>query len=202
MRAVKRIGVWLSAVLVALGAGVAGGGAFLPRAHEVTGEVVIARPLDVVWPVVRDLGSVSRWWPEVETSARAGDGQGPERWDHVIEGVKVTVEIVDDQPPRRLVTRIVAPEDAGVGGMWTYDLSPEKTATRVRLTEEGWVGPWPLRTITWLSGYRASIDSYLKSLARYFGQEAVVVDPGVSYDVPSPMPLIPSGTAPETSRVP
>jgi uncharacterized protein YndB with AHSA1/START domain len=199
MRAVTRLALWLAALLVALGAAVAAGGALLPRAHQVSSEVVIARPRDEVWPVVRDLGSLARWWPDVDASSRVGHASGAERWRQVFNGMELTIEIVDDRPPHRLVTRIVAPEGAMTGGMWIYELRAEDGATRVRLTEDGWVAPWPLRTIVWLSGYEASIDSYLTSLARHFGQHATPLHQGAPPPPSSPQPE--TGPNPESAPV-
>jgi hypothetical protein len=147
-----------------------------------------------VWPVVRDLRALPKWWPEVQQSTRLEDGGGRERWQQLIAGVELTMEVVADEPPHRLGTRIIAPDDGAFGGAWQYDLQSEGNGTRVRVTEQGWIGPWPFRTITWMSGYHTSIDSYLASLGRHFDQQVtpIHVEPAPDEDVPTPPAAGPS----------
>jgi uncharacterized protein YndB with AHSA1/START domain len=167
----RRVALAVAAVLVALGLALVVWGAFLPRQHRVTSEATLARRPEEVWNVIRDLGSMPRWWPEVRESARAaGDGSG-EQWRQVVGGFEMTLAVEEERPPQRLVTEIVTPDDSLFGGRWIYELQGAGTGTRVRLTEDGWVGPWPFRTIVWLSGYHASIDDCLTALGRHFGEQ-------------------------------
>jgi uncharacterized protein YndB with AHSA1/START domain len=169
----QRIALAVAAVLVALGVGLVGWGAFLPRAHRATSEVVIERPREEVWALVRDLGSVPRWWPAVTESTRVDAPEGRERWRQVLGGFEMVIEVAEDAPPEQLVTAVIISDGAMFGGRWTYRLQADPAGTRVTLTEDAWIGPWPFRTVARLAGYHATADECLASLARHFGAKAI-----------------------------
>lgn len=78
-----------------------------------------------------------------------------------------TYEIVEDQPPRRLVTRI-ADKTLPYGGSWTIDLSPEGSGTRITITENGEVYNPLFRFVSrFVIGHTATIDKYLADLAAH-----------------------------------
>jgi uncharacterized protein YndB with AHSA1/START domain len=165
----RRIALAIAGLLVALGVGLVGWGAFLPRAHRATSEIVIDRPRDEIWSVLRDIGATPRWWPEVTESTRVDAPGGRERWRQVIGGFELVIEVAEDVPPERLVTAVVTSEGTMFGGRWTYRLQPDSAGTRVTLTEDAWIGPWPFRAIARLAGYHATADECLASLSRHFG---------------------------------
>lgn len=166
----KRLVVVLAALVVALSLGLVLAGAFLPREHQAASEVVIDRTPGEVWAVLRDFAGTPQWWPEVQQSSRVTGVADHERWRQVVNGFPVEFDVVLDEPPGQLVTRVVADEGSPFGGQWIYELAPSGAATRVRVTEDGWVGPWPFRAVAQLYGHHRSIESCLVSLGRRFGQ--------------------------------
>jgi uncharacterized protein YndB with AHSA1/START domain len=166
----KRFVLAVAAVAVALSVGLVLVGAFLPREHVAASEVAIRRPPEDVWALVRDFARTPRWWSDVEHSSRVEGQLGRERWRQVVNGFAVEFDVVTDDPPRRLVTQVVAEGVSPFGGQWTYELTPDGAETRVRVTEEGWVGPWPFRSVALLYGHHRSLDRYLVSLGQQFGQ--------------------------------
>jgi uncharacterized protein YndB with AHSA1/START domain len=181
----KRLALTLAALVVAAGVAVIVVGAFLPRTHRVASETTVRRPPDEVWRRVRDLASMPRWCPDVETSVRVADQNGHERWQQRVSGFDVLVEVVQEEAPRSFATRILTPSDStAFGGRWTYELEPQPGggATRVRVTEDGWIGPWPFRTLAWGFGYHEAIDRCLGGLASHFGQpvDPIHVEPAPS----------------------
>lgn len=79
------------------------------------------------------------------------------------------LEVVEDDPPRRLVGRIV---DTGApfGGSWTYQVTPVDGGSRVSVTEDGWVSNPIFRFMArFVFGYHSTLDSYLRALGRRFG---------------------------------
>jgi hypothetical protein len=85
---------------------------------------------------------------------------------------RITYEVVQDTPPEKLVTRIVD-QDLGYSGTWTYLLSQTNDGTRVRITEEGEVPNLLFRFMSrFIFGHTATMDAYLRALARKFGEEA------------------------------
>jgi uncharacterized protein YndB with AHSA1/START domain len=126
------------ATLAGLGAAVALVGAGLPRDHVATRSAAFAAPPEAVFAAI------------VEEVARQ---------------TEVPVEIVERQPPSRLVTRIADPE-LPFGGTWTFTLAAEGGGTRLTITEHGQIHNVIFRAVARFGlGYTASIDAFLAALA-------------------------------------
>ena len=148
-------------------------GLLLPRAHRAASTIQIARPTGDVWSAIRDLGRVPDFWPEVKTSVRQPDRDGHEVWLQTMKnGFALPLVIEEDNPPARLVTRIVIEGKAPFGGSWIYEVAESGGGTRVTVTEDGFVDNPFFRVISKLMGYHSTLDSYLKALARRFGESA------------------------------
>jgi uncharacterized protein YndB with AHSA1/START domain len=147
-------------------------GAFVAREHRATSTVTLHQPPDSIWKVVRDLGGIPSWWPEMKESVRQPDRAGHEVWHQKVSGFDMPLVVMEASPPRRLVTKIDAGSGAAFGGTWTYDLAPESTGTRISVTEDGWIGNPIFRFLSrFVFGYYGSLDGYLKALGRRFGEE-------------------------------
>jgi uncharacterized protein YndB with AHSA1/START domain len=144
-------------------------GLLMPRNHVATSAVVIGAAPESVWVVVRDLGGLPAWWPDVTRSERRADQAGREIWDQTSSGWAMGIVVTEDDAPRRLVTTIDETPGAGFGGAWTYELIPEPPGTRVRVTERGWVANPLFRVMSALGGHHTTLDSYLTALGRRFG---------------------------------
>jgi hypothetical protein len=71
-----------------------------------------------------------------------------------------------------MVTRI-RDTDLGYSGQWTYLFAAENGGTRVTIREDGEVSNVIFRFMSrYVFGHTATIDSYLTSLAKRFGEEA------------------------------
>jgi len=159
------------AVIIALVALMAIVGALLPRDHRATSTITLHQPPDSVWKVVRDLGGVTTWWPEMKESVRLPDKDGREAWRQKVSGFDMPLVVLEAQPPRRLVTKIVSPAGASFGGTWTYELTPEGGGTRISVTEAGWIANPIFRFMSrFLFGYYGSLDGYLKALGKRYGE--------------------------------
>ena len=157
--------------LVGLAALAALVGALLPRQHRAKRSVVLHQPPDSVWAAIRDFAGQPSWWPEMKHAERLRDSTGREIWRQQVGGFPMTLEVAEEQPPRRLVTRIVAPENAAFGGRWIYELEAMPGGTRLTVTEEGWIGNPMFRVMGRVMGLDATIKKYLRSLGRRFGQD-------------------------------
>jgi uncharacterized protein YndB with AHSA1/START domain len=161
-------------VLIALIAIPALIGAFVPREHRATSSTTLHQPPDSVWPVVRDLGGITAWWPAIKESVRQPDQNGHEVWHQKMSGFDVPLIVIESQPPRRMVTHIDARAGASFGGTWTYQLASDSGggATRITVTEAGWIGNPIFRFMSrFIFGYYGSLDGYLKALGKRFGEE-------------------------------
>lgn len=147
-------------------------GAFVPRDHRATSTVVLQQPADSVWRVVRDLGGVPAWWPEIKESVRLPDSNGREAWRQKMSGWDVPLLVIESIPPRLLRTQIDSSAGGAFGGTWTYELTADSGGTRISLTEAGWIGNPIFRFLSrFVFGYYGTLDGYLKALGKKFGEE-------------------------------
>jgi uncharacterized membrane protein len=158
--------------VVALVAAAAGIGVLLPRDHVASSTITLQQPADSVWRVVRDFAGMPFWWKDVTGMVRLPDAQGRERWRQESTMGPMSLEISEDRPPQRLATRILPSEHAAsYGGTWTYEVAAADGGSRVTVTEEGWVANPLLRFVArTMLGPHTTMDSYLKALARRFGE--------------------------------
>jgi uncharacterized protein YndB with AHSA1/START domain len=148
-------------------------GVFVAREHRATSTVTLHQPPDSVWKVVRDLGGVPAWWPEIKESVRQPDNAGREVWRQKMSGWDVPLIVVESAPPRRLVTQIDTSAGGSFGGTWTYELAGDSAGTQVSVTEAGWIGNPIFRFLSrFVFGYYGTLDGYLKALGRRFGEDA------------------------------
>lgn len=147
-------------------------GAFVPRDHRATSTVVLHQPPDSLWRVVRDLGGVPAWWPEIKESVRLPDNNGREAWRQKMSGWDVPLIVIESSPPRRLVTQIDTSAGGAFGGTWTYELTPDSGGTRFSVTEAGWIGNPIFRFLSrFVFGYYGTLDGYLRALGKRFGED-------------------------------
>ena len=148
-------------------------GAFVPRDHRATSTITLRQAPDSVWKVIRDLGGVPAWWPEVKESVRQPDRNGQEVWRQKMSGFDVPLIVIEGSPPRKLVTQIDTSAGGSFGGTWTYELVPDSGGggTKISVTEAGWIGNPIFRVLSrFVFGYYGSLDGYLKALAKRFGE--------------------------------
>jgi hypothetical protein len=137
---------WLLFVVVGvvvLVAIVAAVGATLPRDHKASRTLRVKRAPADVWPVITSAMSAS----------------------------DVPVDVLENTPPSRLVTRVKAAEK-NFGGTWTIVVAPEPGGSAVTITEEGWVANPIFRFVSrYVIGHHATMDRILRQLARALGEE-------------------------------
>ncbi len=148
-------------------------GWMLPRDHVATSAVVLRQPPDSVWPVIRDFARYPDWWPQVKTSARVADVDGREAWSQQVgPGGPLVTAVVEETPPTRAVTAIVAQEGAPFGGRWTYEVAATPGGSRVAITEDGWIANPVFRFMANVFfGMHGTMDGYLVALGRRFGED-------------------------------
>jgi hypothetical protein len=91
-------------------------------------------------------------------------------WEQDNHGQKVTFELVEDAPPRRLAVRIA---DRGLpfGGTWTFEIAPVAGGSELRIREDGEIYNVIFRFMArFIFGYTGSIETYLRDLGAKFGE--------------------------------
>ena len=149
-------------------------GSFIPREHRAESRITLERPIDTVWAIVRNPGSLLGTWTELTHAERVEpDPQGRERWQETVGGFEMRLIVVEAEAPSRMVTQVESEPDSPFGGVWILELAPAGSGTRVSLAEEGWIGPPPYRVMSRVMGYYRSIDGYLAALGKHFGESPV-----------------------------
>lgn len=112
-------------------------GARLPRNHVARRTLELGRPPHDVWMAVTEATSKS----------------------------SVPVDVVENDPPRRLVTRVKETEKM-FGGTWTIDITPTRDGSALTITEDGWVANPIFRFVSrYIVGHHATMDGLLKTVA-------------------------------------
>jgi hypothetical protein len=155
--------------IVLLAALVALVGSRLPIKHTASRSILLHRSPKEVYDVVRDFGSAPSWRSGVKSVEVQTQPDGKVHFREVGSDT-IDYEVAEDAPGQKLVTRILN-TDLGYGGKWTYELIPEGGATRVKITEDGEVSNVLFRFMSrYVFGHTSTIDTYLTSLAKRFGE--------------------------------
>jgi len=118
-------------------------GATLPRNHTASRTLRVRRPPQDAWTAITQAMSAS----------------------------DVPVDIVESDPPRKLVSKVKETEKM-FGGIWTVAIAPVDGGSTLTITEDGWVGNPIFRFVSRLvMGHHATMDGMLKSVAKQFGEE-------------------------------
>ena len=169
MRLLIFIVVGVIACLVVLVGIVALIGSRLPRSHVASRTILLHRAPQDVYAVVRNFESAPKWRSDVKQV----EVEGPLYFREVGKNGTVNYELVEDVPDEKMVTRI-RDTDLGYSGQWTYFFAPENGGTLVTIREDGEVSNVLFRFMSrYVFGQTATIDAYLTSLAKQFGEDAV-----------------------------
>jgi len=144
-------------------------GALLPKAHVARRKATLRQPPEAVWQAITNVDAFPQWRSEVKRVERA-DHDGRVAWREIGTNGTITFEVVEAQPPARLVTRI-ADAKLPFGGTWTYELAPAAGGTTLTITENGEVYNPLFRFVSrFIMGHHATMNAYLRALGRKFGE--------------------------------
>jgi len=140
---------WIAIVargVVLVVAAIVAAGSMLPRNHKASRTLRLKRPPADVWPVLI-------------AATEASD---------------VPVDVLERDPPRRLVTRVTEREK-NFGGTWTIAIAPVAAGSDITITEDGWVANPIFRFVSrFVIGHHATMDGILKKVAADLNEEAVL----------------------------
>lgn len=173
MKTLIIIAVVIVGVIVLLVAVVALIGSRLPENHTASRSILLHRQPKEVYAVIRDFNSAPSWRSGVKSVEVKPQPDGKIHFREVGSDT-IDYEVAEDVPGQRLVTRILN-TDLGYSGKWTYEFIPESGGTRVKLTEDGVVSNVIFRFMSrYVFGHTSTMDTYLTSLAKRFGENAAV----------------------------
>ena len=148
-------------------------GSTLPQTHVASRSILLHKSPAEVYAVVRDFGSAPSWRSDLKQVDVETTQDGSVYFREVGKNDTINYELIEDVPAQRIVTKILDTH-LGYGGQWTYVFTPENGGTRVTIREDGEVTNVLFRSMSrYVFGHTATIDSYLASLAKHFGEEAV-----------------------------
>ena len=144
-------------------------GAMLPVKHHAARKARFRASPEAVYAI---LAGPPDWRTGVKSFGLLQDEGGRKRWWEMDNhGQKVTFELVEAEPPRRLGTRIA---EAGLpfGGTWTFDIAAaDGGGSELRIAEDGEIYNVIFRFMArFIFGYTASIETYLRDLGAKFGE--------------------------------
>jgi hypothetical protein len=148
-------------------------GSMLPKTHVASRSILLHKSPPDVYAVVRDFGSAAKWRSDLKKVEVDSPPGGPVYFREVGKSDTVNYQLIEDVPAQRMVTRI-RDTNLGYSGQWTYMFAPENGGTRVTIREDGEVSNVLFRFMSrYIFGHTATIDSYLNSLAKHFGEQAI-----------------------------
>src|SRR6266852_2207824 len=146
-------------------------GWLLPRDHVATRQGRYRQPPEAIWTAITDVDAMPSWRQGLKSVKRLPDKNGLPAHIEVTNSGEIPMETVEMIPPRRLVGRIADP-NLPFGGTWTFEVTPTAEGGALRITENGYVTNSVFRFLSrFVFGYTGTIEIYLKSLAKKFGEE-------------------------------
>lgn len=146
-------------------------GWLLPKAHTATREARFHQPPEAIWKAITDVDAMPEWRQGLKDVKRLPDKNGLPYWVETSDSGTIPFETVISQPPSKLVIRIADPK-LPFGGTWTYEITPVAGGSSLRISENGEVYNPVFRFLSqFVFGYSETIDTYLKSLFKKFGEE-------------------------------
>jgi len=175
--------LYVLAALVALVLVIVAVGAMLPVKHTASRQVKLHQPPEKVFALINDPATFPAWRGKVKGSKEIRVEILPAQNGHRMfreTGADGTIlyEVMTVEPNKRLVTRIADPS-LPFGGKWTYEILPAGDSTTLRITEDGEVYNPVFRFASrFIFGHSATIEQYLRDVARRFGEDSAAVTQG------------------------
>lgn len=151
-------------------------GMALPEAHVASRALILKQPPQSVWQAISDFAGQTKWRSDLKRVERLPDRNGNEVWlEEFQRGMSIPLETIESDPNWRLVRRI-ADDSLPFGGVWEYSITPTtEGGCQLTIIERGKVRNPIFRFMSrFVFGHTATIESYLSSLAKSFGEKAVI----------------------------
>jgi len=166
-----KIVLWAFLVLLSLVILVTVIGWLLPRDHVATRIGRYGQPPETIWKAITDVDAMPSWREGLKSVVHLPDRNGLPAHLEITSDGKIPFETVEMTPPQKLVTRIADPK-LPFGGTWTFEIAPVADGATLRITERGYVtNPFFRFMSRFVFSQTSTMETYLKSLAKKFGEE-------------------------------
>ena len=147
-------------------------GSLLPRDHVATRAARYHQTPESIWKAITDVDAMPSWREGLKAVKHLPDRNGLPAHVEITSSGEIPMETVEMIAPRKLVGRIADPK-LPFGGNWSFEITPDAQGSVLRITERGWISNPVFRFLSrFIFGYTGAIETYLKSLARKFGETA------------------------------
>ena len=146
-------------------------GAMLPLKHHATRKARYRASPEALYAVI---AGPPDWRTGVKSFGVLPEKDGRKQWwEEDSHNQKITFELIEDVPARRVAVRMADPK-LPFGGTWTFDIEPVAGGgADLRITEDGEIYNVIFRFMArYFFGYTASIEGYLRDLATKFADTA------------------------------
>jgi hypothetical protein len=151
-------------------------GFLLPQQHVAARAITLHRKPGDVFQLISDFKAAPSWRSDVQEVEFHPPVDGHICYREKGTNGVLTLEIVESNPPSRMVTRI-ADKGLPFGGIWIFDISPTPEGCRLNITERGEIYNPMFRFVSrFLVGYPRTLDSYLRNVGRKFKENSVPGD--------------------------
>jgi uncharacterized protein YndB with AHSA1/START domain len=166
----------VAAVLVISVVFVVAMGYALPRKHTAARAILLPRQPAEVFALISDFKNAPAWRGDLRVVEILPPVEGRTRFREKGKHGDLTMEVVELNPPSRLVTRIADPE-LPFSGTWTNEIVATAEGCRLNIIERGEVRNPVFRFVSrFIIGHTATLDLYLRNVARKFGSSAMPED--------------------------
>ena len=165
-----KIALYAVGAVVALVLIVVAIGYMLPVAHVASSERTMPAPPEAVFAIITAPADFPKWRTDVKSVDIVPAEGGKPRFRERGSNGDILMEVEEQQPSKRLVTRI-ADKKLPFGGSWTFELTPSGTGTTLRITENGEVYNPVFRFMArYVLGHAATMERYLADLERHISR--------------------------------
>ncbi len=156
---------WIGLIVLILGGVVvlaALAGSLLPVKHIAVRSATFRQSPQQLWDVIT---GPPTWRPDVQKYEDLPPSNGHRMWrEYGSQGQKMTYEVIESDPPNKLVTRIADPH-LPFGGTWTYLITPSDHGSMLTVVENGEVYNPIFRFVSrYIMGYNTTLERYFKAL--------------------------------------
>lgn len=165
------VALLVGAILLVVAVGYA-----LPQQHVAARAIALRQKPADVFALISNFKDGPSWREGLRQVELLPDREGHRRFRESGKNGALTFEVVELNPPQGMVTRI---DDKGLpfGGVWIFEVLPTAEGSRLNITERGEIYNPVFRFVSrFILGYTGTLDTYLKSVARRFGESAVPVE--------------------------
>jgi hypothetical protein len=148
----------------------------LPKQHVAARAIALRQKPADVFALISSFKDGASWRTDVQQVELLPDRDGRTRFRELRKNGALTFEVIELNTPQRMATQI---DGRGMpfGGVWVFEVVPAAEGSRLNIIERGEIYNPVFRFVSrFLLGYTGTLDTYLKSVARKFGENSAPVE--------------------------